>query len=50
MTIDEAIEYVRRPRTGYEGREPSPGELFVAEIDRLRVRVAELEAELMGKL
>ena len=33
-----------RPRTGYEGREPSPGELFVAEIDRLRARVAELEA------
>ena len=44
MTTDEAIAFIRcTPRV--PGREPSPGELLVAEIDRLRARVSDLEAD-----
>ena len=46
MTLDEAIEYIRRPNRASDGRPPSPGDLLIAEIDRLRAENAALKSQI----
>lgn len=44
MTVDDVMRLFDFPRAEFEGREPTPAELMVAEIKRLRALIAELSA------
>jgi len=49
ITVDEVIKRVRikaNGRTRYEGQEPFWDELLVAEIERLREQVLDLQSEI----
>jgi len=42
ITVDDAMRLFDFPRAEFEGRKPTPAELMVAEIKRLRALIAEL--------
>jgi len=44
MTVDEVMRLFSFDRTEFEGRKPTPAEIMVAEIKRLRAIIAHLPA------